>query len=130
MFRFQSPGARARGYSQQCERHPLCIRGFRHGGRGGHCSLRVAGAAEGEADEEEGGGEKEEEGGGEKEEEEEEGGEDEEEEEAEEEEQAATPREYPPGSRVRLLRGDYRGQCGEVSSADLPRAPTSSHELA
>ena len=24
----------------QCERNPLCVRGFRHGGKGGHCSLR------------------------------------------------------------------------------------------
>ena len=23
----------------QCERHPLCVRGFRHLGRGGHCSI-------------------------------------------------------------------------------------------
>ena len=22
----------------QCERNPLCTRGYRHGGRGGHCS--------------------------------------------------------------------------------------------
>ena len=31
-----SPG----GDGTQCERHPLCTRGFKHGGRGGHCSLR------------------------------------------------------------------------------------------
>ena len=23
----------------QCERHPLCVRGFKHGGRGGHCAF-------------------------------------------------------------------------------------------
>ena len=23
----------------QCERHPLCVRGYKHGGRGGHCAL-------------------------------------------------------------------------------------------
>ena len=25
--------------ASQCERHPLCIRGYKHGGRGGHCAL-------------------------------------------------------------------------------------------
>jgi hypothetical protein len=26
--------------SSQCERNPSCVRGFRHNGRGGHCSLQ------------------------------------------------------------------------------------------
>ena len=28
------------GSVDQCDRNPLCVRGFRHRGRGGHCSLR------------------------------------------------------------------------------------------
>ena len=39
----------------QCERHPLCIRGFKHCGMGGRCSLRkesVAGSSESESGEE------------------------------------------------------------------------------
>lgn len=26
-------------YNRQCERHPYCVRGFRHGGLGGHCKI-------------------------------------------------------------------------------------------
>ena len=29
----------------QCERHPLCVRGFKHGGRGGHCALPAGASA-------------------------------------------------------------------------------------
>ena len=30
---------------RQCERNPLCQRGFKHGGKGGHCALATAGTA-------------------------------------------------------------------------------------
>jgi len=35
-----SPPSLEDGSVDQCDRNPLCVRGFRHRGRGGHCSLR------------------------------------------------------------------------------------------
>ena len=32
-------GSASSGAADRCERHPLCSRGYKHGGKGGHCSL-------------------------------------------------------------------------------------------
>ena len=33
--------------ASQCERHPLCVRGYKHRGRGGHCALAGGGGVNG-----------------------------------------------------------------------------------
>ena len=39
-FKHGGRGGRCSLEETPCERHPQCVRGFKHGGRGGHCSLR------------------------------------------------------------------------------------------